>query len=70
MTWMPDREAATRRRRRTSSPQYHEPYTEQYAENEYGRIGRQRPSEAHPMGIPRILGRRARWVGARLRREA
>ncbi|GAA1963679.1 hypothetical protein [Kitasatospora viridis] len=28
-----------------------------------------RPSSPHPLGIPRILGRRARWVGARLRRE-
>ncbi|BFV58425.1 hypothetical protein KCMC57_up35290 [Kitasatospora sp. CMC57] len=84
---MPDREAVTRRRRRTSSsqhtdPQHAEPQlTEPLAEQRptpgrwphdyenYGRIGRQREGEAHPMGIPRILGRRARWVGARLRRE-
>ncbi|MEV0372809.1 hypothetical protein AB0I10_23780 [Streptomyces sp. NPDC050636] len=25
------------------------------------------PDPAHPMGIPRILRRRARWVSARLR---
>jgi hypothetical protein len=93
MTWMPDREAATRRRRRTSSSQYPEAPAEPHAEPQsepriepghgratapvrwpheyenYGRIGRQREAEVHPMGIPRILGRRARWVGARLRRE-
>ncbi|MFE3886329.1 hypothetical protein ACFXPQ_26035 [Streptomyces lydicus] len=27
----------------------------------------QSPDPAHPMGIPRILRRRARWVSARLR---
>ncbi|GAA1146601.1 hypothetical protein F4556_003793 [Kitasatospora gansuensis] len=72
MTWMPDREAATRRRRRTSSsqqPPYPEPLADPHAYETYGRIGRQRAAEAHPMGIPRILRRRARWVGARLRRE-
>ncbi|MFE0462189.1 hypothetical protein ACFW1A_23355 [Kitasatospora sp. NPDC058965] len=30
----------------------------------------ERGSSPHPLGIPRILGRRARWVSARLRREA
>ncbi|MFE9428226.1 hypothetical protein ACFYNO_35315 [Kitasatospora sp. NPDC006697] len=30
----------------------------------------ERASTPHPLGIPRIIGRRARWVGARLRREA
>ncbi|MFJ9519498.1 hypothetical protein ACIRPK_14695 [Kitasatospora sp. NPDC101801] len=85
MTWMPDREAVTRRRRRTSSSQHSEPQAEPHVEprpgrqpapghwpdayENYGRIGRQREPEAHPMGIPRILRRRARWVGARLRRE-
>lgn len=74
MTWMPDREAVTRRRRRADSPQY--PYPETQAVDwprEYdghSRIGRQRQAgDEHPLGIPRILGRRARWVGARLRRE-
>ncbi|KQV18841.1 MULTISPECIES: hypothetical protein [unclassified Kitasatospora] len=67
MTWMPDREAVTRRRRRTSSSQQQHPEPHEY--ETYGRIGRQRETEAHPMGIPRILQRRARWVGARLRRE-
>ncbi|WP_457033677.1 hypothetical protein [Kitasatospora sp. P5_F3] len=71
MTWMPDREAVTRRRRRTSSSQqqYPEPQAQPHEYETHGRIGRQREAEAHPMGIPRILGRRARWVGARLRRE-
>ncbi|MER5862100.1 hypothetical protein [Kitasatospora sp. NPDC002040] len=75
---MPDREAVTRRRRRSSSSQYTEQHTEPrpapghwpHDYEGYGRIGRQREPEAHPMGIPRILRRRARWVGARLRREA
>ncbi|MFD9126633.1 hypothetical protein [Kitasatospora sp. NPDC059571] len=65
---MPDRDAATPRRRRrgnsASQDQHHQP------EWPYG-DGRGRPESAgaHRLGIPRIIGRRARWVGARLRRE-
>ncbi|MDH6578996.1 hypothetical protein [Kitasatospora sp. MAP5-34] len=32
-------------------------------------VERQQRAGTHRMGLPRILGRRARWVGARLRRE-
>ncbi|MFD5562283.1 hypothetical protein [Kitasatospora griseola] len=63
---MPDREAQPRRRRRgSSSSQQHVPQPE----------WPYRPTERTPrgtgyrLGIPKIIGRRARWVGARLRRE-
>ncbi|WP_441245170.1 hypothetical protein [Kitasatospora sp. McL0602] len=86
MTWMPDREAVPRRRRRgSSSPntslsaQHTAQYTAQHAAQHTAQpaadwpyddtTARQRRSGAHRMGIPRILGRRALWVGARLRRE-
>ncbi|MDH6137070.1 hypothetical protein P3T37_006501 [Kitasatospora sp. MAA4] len=64
MTWTPDRTAAPRGRRLTRTPQLpsHQPERPQSAP--------QSLVEPHPLGIPRILGRRARWVGARLRREA
>ncbi|MFD9814005.1 hypothetical protein [Streptomyces sp. NPDC059080] len=32
-----------------------------------GPAGPPHPDSAHPMGIPRILRRRARWMSARLR---
>ncbi|WP_158702220.1 hypothetical protein [Kitasatospora sp. MMS16-BH015] len=81
---MPDREAAPRRRRRgSSSPNpAHTPALgvthDSYAPYDFAphdpralhdALERQRRAGAHRMGIPRILGRRARWVGARLRRE-
>ncbi|MEV4558339.1 hypothetical protein AB0K51_15300 [Kitasatospora sp. NPDC049285] len=66
MTWMPDREAQPRRRSRgSSSSQPHLPQPQWPSE----------PDERTPrgggyrLGIPKIIGRRARWVGARLRRE-
>ncbi|MFI9269642.1 hypothetical protein ACIGXM_02780 [Kitasatospora sp. NPDC052896] len=62
---MPDRTAAPRGRRvnHTPAPAPHQP--------EWPNGSKQHQSaEPHPLGIPRILGRRARWVGARLRREA
>ncbi|MER5639350.1 hypothetical protein ABT095_20625 [Kitasatospora sp. NPDC002227] len=62
---MPDREAAPRRRRRgSSSPNLaHTPAPGATYDSLTHLDG------AHGMGIPRIIGRRARWVGARLRRE-
>ncbi len=68
MTWMPDRTAATRGRRLSHTSQ-NSPHLGSPDRSPNADSGVQ--SEAHPpQGIPRILGRRARWVGARLRREA
>jgi hypothetical protein len=63
MTWMPDREAATRRGRSGSQ------HLVQQSEWSFDGTGRPPRTGAHRMGIPRILGRRARWVSARLRRD-
>ncbi|WP_405012583.1 hypothetical protein [Kitasatospora sp. NBC_01539] len=64
---MPDRDAAPRRRRRGSRNSQHLTHESDWS---YGASpGRTEGQEAHRLGIPRILGRRARWVGARLRRE-
>ncbi|MER8103154.1 hypothetical protein [Kitasatospora sp. NPDC094016] len=69
MTWMPDRGGAPRARRHNSSQRSaHRP---DWADD-LGYDGpdrRPRPAQRQQLGIPRILGRRARWVGARLRRE-
>ncbi|WP_354641351.1 hypothetical protein [Kitasatospora camelliae] len=79
MTWMPDREAAARRRRRGGTQsQSHQsergyepgrPVEPSRSHEVYEFPGRQRSATTGRLGIPRILGRRARWVGARLRRE-
>ncbi|MFE1317743.1 hypothetical protein [Kitasatospora phosalacinea] len=63
---MPDREAQPRRRSRgSSSSQQHVPQPEW----PYEPTGRTPRSAGYRLGIPKIIGRRARWVGARLRRE-
>ncbi|MER7751135.1 hypothetical protein [Kitasatospora sp. NPDC097643] len=68
MTWMPDRDGAPRGRRHSSSQR--SAHRADWADD-LGFDGldrRPRPAQRQ-LGIPRILGRRARWVGARLRRE-
>ncbi|MFJ9946616.1 hypothetical protein [Kitasatospora sp. NPDC091207] len=68
MTWMPDHGNAPRGRRHNSSQRSgHRP---DWADD-LGRDGtdHRRSTAQRQLGIPRILGRRARWVGARLRRE-
>ncbi|MCU7823958.1 hypothetical protein [Kitasatospora sp. DSM 101779] len=67
MTWMPDRDAAPRRRRRGSSSSQSQSHQSEWRRG--GVPGQPDGTGAHGLGIPRILGRRARWVGARLRRE-
>ncbi|MEV6972055.1 hypothetical protein [Kitasatospora sp. NPDC093806] len=80
MTWMPDRGGAPRGRRH-NSPQrsahrpdraddhgYEHGYDGGYAGGYEGADGYPR-AVRQQLGIPRILGRRARWVGARLRRD-
>ncbi|WP_146258998.1 hypothetical protein [Streptomyces tateyamensis] len=83
---MPDRAAASRGRRPSHSAQTAQGQdgTRQsvtpYAGSPYpsphqssvrtGEWPAERSSSPHPLGIPRILGRRARWVSARLRRDA
>ncbi|MDH6119288.1 hypothetical protein ABH930_000530 [Kitasatospora sp. GAS204A] len=67
---MPDRTAAPRGRRVSRSSQstsYSNPAPHQ---SDWTTESEHPGTEPHPLGIPRILGRRARWVGARLRREA
>ncbi|WP_344444043.1 hypothetical protein [Kitasatospora nipponensis] len=61
---MPDRSAAARGRRVSRSPQTPPHQSDWPLDPQHA------ATEPHPLGIPRILGRRARWVGARLRREA
>ncbi|MGW6913389.1 hypothetical protein ACWGB8_06150 [Kitasatospora sp. NPDC054939] len=75
---MPDRDSAPRGRRH-SSPQPngsrqsgtprsgHRP--DRADDLGYEGADRGRGPAQRQLGIPRILGRRARWVGARLRRE-
>jgi len=67
MTWMPDREASPRRRR-TGGSSAQSPSRQ--PEWPYETAGRPERGSGYRLGIPRIIGRRARWVGARLRREA
>ncbi|WP_031076260.1 hypothetical protein [Streptomyces sp. NRRL WC-3742] len=68
MTWMPDRGGASSGRRH-NSPQRstHRP---DWADD-LGFDGAEHPQRGaqRQLGISSILGRRARWVGARLRRE-
>ncbi|MFD0528973.1 hypothetical protein ACFQ1I_21790 [Kitasatospora arboriphila] len=64
---MPDRDAAPRRRRRGSSSSQSQSH--QFEWRREGAPGQPDGTGAHGLGIPRILGQRARWVGARLRRE-
>ncbi|MEU6232347.1 hypothetical protein [Kitasatospora sp. NPDC047058] len=68
MTWMPDRGSAPRGRRHNSSQRSgHRP---DWADDlGYDGVDRRQRSARRQLGIPHILGRRARWVGARLRRE-
>jgi hypothetical protein len=80
MTWMPERAAGRGRRAKHGDPVT---VTAQGGDSvtvtaQGGDRGiplawpdqpRDRTTAPHPLGIPRILGRRARWVGARLRRE-
>ncbi|MCX4748107.1 hypothetical protein OG455_21765 [Kitasatospora sp. NBC_01287] len=67
---MPDRTAAPRGRRVSRSSQSTPYSTSAPHQNEWVRESEHPATEPHPLGIPRILGRRARWVSARLRREA
>ncbi|MDY0813789.1 hypothetical protein [Kitasatospora purpeofusca] len=81
MTWMPDRGSAPRGRQHSDSSQ-RSAHRSEWAENrgydngyDSGYDGGFDGTDGHPratqdrLGIPRILGRRARWVGARLRRD-
>ncbi|MFC8453931.1 hypothetical protein [Kitasatospora sp. NPDC057223] len=70
MTWMPDRSAAPRSRRRSSRSSQSPAHRSGWADD-LGYDEAEHPQGAGPqqLGIPRIIGRRARWVGARLRRE-
>ncbi|WP_406091511.1 hypothetical protein [Kitasatospora purpeofusca] len=72
MTWMPDRGSAPRGRQHSDSSQ-RSTHRSEWAENRgydsgYDTDGHPRAAQDR-LGIPRILGRRARWVGARLRRD-
>lgn len=69
MTWMPDRGSAPHGRRRNSQ-QRSGPRSD-WGADDLGFDGAERRPHAaqRRLGIPRILGRRARWVGARLRRD-
>ncbi|WP_329496078.1 hypothetical protein [Kitasatospora herbaricolor] len=76
MTWMPDRSAAPRSRRRTSHSSQSLVRPSARADDlGYDDLGYDGPEHRsgqggpRQLGIPRILGRRARWVGARLRRD-
>ncbi|MBV2154776.1 hypothetical protein [Kitasatospora sp. SUK 42] len=73
MTWMPDHGDAPHGRRHDSPPRstHHPDRAEDLGFDGLGfdTLGRRRRGSQRQMGIPRILGRRARWVGARLRRE-
>ncbi|WP_345697894.1 hypothetical protein [Kitasatospora terrestris] len=67
---MPDREEAPRRRRRSAGSQQHSSHQPEWPYEPYQATGRPQRGGGYRLGIPRIIGRRARWVGARLRREA
>ncbi|MER7702143.1 hypothetical protein ABTX81_04460 [Kitasatospora sp. NPDC097605] len=86
MTWMPDRGGAPRGRQHSNSPQrsahrpewaddrsydhgYDHGYDGGYDVGFEGSGGHPRTAQRQ-LGIPHILGRRARWVSARLRRES
>ncbi|WP_371480730.1 hypothetical protein [Kitasatospora sp. NBC_00315] len=69
MTWMPDRSAVPRSRRRSSSQSLAH-RSERTDDLGYDGPELRQRSGPRQLGIPRIIGRRARWVGARLRREA
>ncbi|GAA2739125.1 hypothetical protein GCM10010440_00670 [Kitasatospora cinereorecta] len=68
MTWMPESDGTPRRRRRSGSQSVNR--QPEWPYQPYEPAGRSRRGGSTRLGIPRILGRRARWVGARLRREA
>ncbi len=77
MTWMPDRGSAPRGRQHSNSSQ-RSAHRSEWADDrgfDSGYDGGFDGADGHPrsaqrrLGIPRILGRRARWVGARLRRD-
>ncbi|MQS13409.1 hypothetical protein F7Q99_14305 [Streptomyces kaniharaensis] len=68
MTWMPDRGGASRGRHHNSS--HRSAHRSDWADDVgYDGTDPRQRSAQRQLGIPRILGRRARWVGARLRRE-
>ncbi|MED7947945.1 MULTISPECIES: hypothetical protein [unclassified Streptomyces] len=69
MTWMPDRDGAPRGRRHTSPQRSAAHRTDWSDDLGYDVVDRHQRTDQRQLGIPRILGRRARWVGARLRRE-
>ncbi|MFB6889742.1 hypothetical protein ACFCX4_10560 [Kitasatospora sp. NPDC056327] len=82
MTWMPDRGGAPRGRQHSESPRrsaHRSEWADDHGYDDGGFDGRYGSGfdgpGGHPraaqrqLGIPRILGRRARWVGARLRRD-
>ncbi|WP_157849829.1 hypothetical protein [Streptomyces novaecaesareae] len=68
MSWMPDRGAAPRGRRR-NSPQRSLHRPDRADDLGFDGLDGRQHAERRQLGIPHILGRRARWVGARLRRE-
>ncbi|MBD0690047.1 hypothetical protein [Streptomyces sp. CBMA123] len=68
MTWMPDSGDAPRGRRH-NSPQRSAHRPDWSEDLGFDGLDRRQRGAQRQMGIPRILGRRARWVGARLRRE-
>ncbi|MEU8921108.1 hypothetical protein AB0D10_09250 [Kitasatospora sp. NPDC048545] len=68
MSWMPDRGAAPRGRRQ-NSPQRSAHRPDRADDLGFDGLDGSRRADPRQLGIPRILGRRARWVGARLRRE-
>ncbi|MER6298610.1 hypothetical protein ABT247_03440 [Kitasatospora sp. NPDC001539] len=68
MTWMPDRGGAPHGRRH-NSPQRSTPRPDRAEDLGFDGLDGHRRGVQRQLGIPRILGRRARWVGARLRRE-
>ncbi|MER5348979.1 hypothetical protein ABT093_01390 [Kitasatospora sp. NPDC002551] len=78
MTWMPDRGSAPRGRQHSNSPRRaaHRPdwaddhgYDGAGHDTGYDGAGGHPRTAQRQLGIPHILGRRARWVGARLRRD-
>ncbi|MFD4660268.1 hypothetical protein ACFWP2_32125 [Kitasatospora sp. NPDC058444] len=68
MSWMPESGGAPRGRRH-NSPQRSAHRPDRADDLGFDGPDGHRRTERRQLGIPRILGRRARWVGARLRRE-